>query len=54
VASPDDLIEMTIPAEDGLYLVVMGLTLTNSLVVTAFAAAANVIMVNGYVNRITA
>lgn len=53
VAAPDDLIEITIPAEDGLYLVVPGLTLTNSLVVRAFAATANVLTINGYVNRIT-
>jgi len=53
VAAPDDLIEVTIPAEDGLYLVVPGLTLTNSLVVRAFAATANVLSVNGFVNRIT-
>lgn len=51
--SPDDTIEITIPAEDGLYLVVPGLTLTNSLVVRAFAATANVLLVNGFVNRIT-
>ncbi len=54
VTSPDDLIEMTIPFEDGPYLVVPGWTLTNSLVVRAFAASANVILINGYVNRITA
>jgi len=53
VAAPDDLIEVTIPAEDGLYLVVPGLTLTNSLVVRAFAATANVLSCNGFVNRIT-
>lgn len=53
VASPDDLIEMTIPFEDGPYLVVPGWTLTNSLVVRAFAATANVVLINGYVNRIT-
>lgn len=51
--APDDLIEMTIPAEDGPYLIVPGWTLTNSLVVKAFAATANVILINGYVNRIT-
>lgn len=50
--APDNLIEVTIPAEDGLYAVVPGLLLTNSLVVTAFAASANVIMIGGYVNRI--
>jgi hypothetical protein len=53
VAAPDDLIEVTIPAEDGLYLVVPGLTLTNSLVVRAFAATANVLAINGFCNRIT-
>jgi hypothetical protein len=49
---PDDLIEMDIPFQDGLYLVVPGLPLTNK-VVYAFAAAANVIVVHGFVNRIT-
>lgn len=52
VASPDDLIEVIIPAESGLMLVVPGLILQNSLVVKAFAAAANVVLVGGYVNRI--
>lgn len=51
--SPDDLIEMTIPAEDGPYLIVPGLLLSNSVVVRAFAATANVVVINGYVNRIT-
>jgi len=51
--SPDDLIEYTVPAEDGLKLIVPGLLLQNSLVVTAFAATANVIEINGYVNAIT-
>ena len=54
VAAPDDLIEVTIPAESGYLMVVPGLVLTNSLVVKAFAATANVILINGYVNRITA
>jgi hypothetical protein len=31
-----------------------GLLLQNGLVIKAFAAAANVVMINGYVNRITA
>ncbi len=53
VASPDDLLELTIPAEDGLYAVLPGLVLTNSLVVRAFAASANVILIGGFVNRIT-
>lgn len=51
--APDGNIEVTIPAESGYVLVVPGLLLTNSLVVKAFAASANVILINGYVNRIT-
>ena len=53
VASPDDLIEYTVPAEDGLHLILPGLILTNSLVVKAFAGTANVVLVGGYVNRAT-
>ncbi len=57
VASPDDLIEFTVPAESGLYLIVPGLVIKGNatpLVVRAFAATASVINVAGYVNRITA
>lgn len=57
VASPDDHIEYTVPAENGLYLVIPGLILKGNatpLVVRAFAATANVITLTGYVNRITA
>jgi len=53
VASPDDLIQITIPAKQGLYLVVPGLLLQNSLVVRMFAATTNVISVSGWANRIT-
>jgi hypothetical protein len=56
-SSPDDLIEQTITAESGLLLVVPGLVIkgnSTALVVRAFAATANVVMVGGYVNRITA
>jgi hypothetical protein len=52
VASPDDLIELTVPAEGGFATVIPGFILTNSLVVRAFAASANVVMVGGFVNRI--
>ena len=55
VSSPDDLIEFTVPAEDGLYLMVPGLVLqgnATALTVKAFAATANVIVVHGYVNEI--
>ena len=51
---PDDLIEQTIPAESGLVLVIDGLILRNGSVVRAFAASANVVMVNGYVHKVTA
>jgi hypothetical protein len=56
VTAPDDLIEQTIPAESGLVLVVPGLIIkgaATALVVRAFAATANVVMIGGYVNRIT-
>ena len=52
-AAPDGNIELTIAAESGLTLVIPGLLLRNSLVVKAFAATTNVIMIHGYVNRIT-
>lgn len=52
-SGPDDHIEQTIPAESGLYLVVPGLLLNNSLVVKAFAATANVLVIHGYVHTIT-
>ena len=51
--SPDDLIEVSIPPESGLVLVSPGLTVTGGVVVRAFAATANVLVVMGHVNRIT-
>lgn len=51
--SPDCLIEINLPPESGLIPICPGLTLTNSKAVAAFAAAANVIMIGGYINRIT-
>jgi hypothetical protein len=51
--APDGNIEINIGAEGtGLVLVAPGLLLTNSLVVKAFAATANVVTLTGYVNRI--
>lgn len=52
-SSPDDIIEVTLPGEAGLFCVVPGLTLTNSKIVKGAASEANVIMIGGYVNRIT-
>jgi hypothetical protein len=56
VTSPDDHIEYTVKAENGLYLIVAGNLIkgnATALVVRAFAATANVIVMHGYVNRIT-
>ena len=56
-SAPDDLIEQTITAESGLILIVPGLLIKGNatpLVVRAFAATTNVVMIGGYVNRITA
>ena len=51
---PDGHIELAIPPETGLYLVTPGLLLTNELIVKAFAGVTNVIIIHGFVNRITA
>lgn len=55
-SSPDDLIEFTVPAESGLYLIVPGLCLTGTgsaaNTIRAFCATTNVVMVSGFVNRI--
>ena len=53
VAAPDDHIEKTIQPEDGLILIVPGFVLQNAVVVRAFAATANVLLLGGFVNRIT-
>jgi hypothetical protein len=54
-SSPDDLIEITLAAEPGLVLIAPGLLIKGNatpLIVRAFAAAANVITIHGYVNRV--
>lgn len=50
--SPDDTTVVGVTGQGGLYLLVPGGILSNSLVVRAFAATANVIDVMGFVNRI--
>lgn len=50
----DGNIELSITAEAGLVLVVPGLVLQNGMVVKAFAGTADVILLTGFVNRITA
>ena len=51
--APDDSIQLTLAAVSGLILVVPGLILQNSLVVKAFAAAANVVICHGHVNKVS-
>jgi hypothetical protein len=51
--STSDQIEVSIPGESGLFLLVPGLILQNSLEVRAFAGTVNVINICGYVNRIS-
>jgi len=57
VSSPDDLIEVTVLPEAGLVTIIPGLVLSGTgsaaTTVKAFAGTANVIMLSGYVNRIT-
>jgi hypothetical protein len=52
-SAPDDEMNVTLKAYQGLILVVPGLLLNNGLVVKAWASVTNVIIMNGYVNRIT-
>jgi hypothetical protein len=52
VSDPDDLIKLSIPATSGLTLVAPDLVIRNSLVVRAFAGSANVVTVQGFVNRV--
>lgn len=54
VSSPDDLFTITLPAKSGLTPLVKGNCIQNGLVIRAFASAANVVCIQGYVNRITA
>lgn len=49
---PDQNLIYTVTSKSGLMLVVPGLLLTNSKVLKAFAATANVITLSGYINRI--
>ena len=50
----DDSIAVSIPPRSGLVLVTADLPLRNSLVISASASAANVLVIYGYVNRIDA
>ena len=48
---PTGNIEITVPSEAGLMLLVPGLLLQNGLVVKAFAGTANEIVIHGYVKK---
>lgn len=50
-SSPEDHIELTIPAESGFTEVIPGHILQNGAVIRAFGETANVIVLHGYVNR---
>ncbi len=52
VTAPDNTIEVTLPPEEGLMQVLPGLLLQNGLHIKAFASAANVVTIYGFVNRI--
>ena len=55
-ATPDNDIKITLPATSGLTLIIPGLILTGTgaaaTTLAAYASAANVITLTGYVNRI--
>lgn len=50
--SPDDLTTLTLPPQSGWIPIIAGWVLQNGLLVRAFAGSANVVVMNGYVNRI--
>lgn len=52
-SSPDDDIKITLTAKSGLTPIVPGLLLQNGSIVKAYAGAANVVTVIGFVNSIT-
>lgn len=52
VTSPDDLVPINLEPNKGAYMVIGGWLLQNGVVVRAFAASANVIVINGWVTRL--
>lgn len=51
--SPDCLMTITLPSKCGWVPIVKGHILQNGLAITAFASVANVVCIEGFVNRIT-
>lgn len=53
VASPLNDMKLSVPASSGLYLIVPGLVLNNTLAVRAYAGNGTSITLSGFVNRIS-
>jgi hypothetical protein len=49
---PDNQVMLAIPAQSGRLMVMDGTLLQNGLIVKAYASAANVIIIDGFVNNI--
>ena len=54
ITAPNGNIEVGIPSENGLVLISPGLLLQGGKVVNAFADSGSLIIIHGFVNRITA
>jgi hypothetical protein len=54
VAVPDNVTTITLAPQAGDQIVKAGIPLRNTLVVRAFCDAANKVMINGFVDRVTA
>jgi len=52
-STPDDDIKLTVSPQAGLLFILPGIPLTNSVVVKAYCASANLVTIGGFVNRIT-
>ena len=52
VTVPDHLIEVTVPPESGLFLIVPGFLIENGQNIKAFCATADVVVIYGYVNEV--
>ena len=50
--APDDVIVFTLDPKTGLFIVIPGLVLAGGLALRGFASVANVVSVQGYVNRL--
>jgi len=50
---PDNIIEYTVPFQQGMFLVVPGFVLQNEKVIAAFAGTTNVVTLYGYIHRIS-